>query len=545
MLLKTVYVTARDRVRLTEIGQVLLSYGLQDLIRILGLNTLIGRHLKLQAPAENQPQQLRRALEALGPTFVKLGQILATRGDLLDDNWTSELEKLHSNVSTLPWENLCDQISASLGAPPEEVFAEFSTTPLAAASMAQVYRARLHSGEAVVVKVLRPGLEKTINADLRLLAWLAEFIEQQSPELARFQPRQLVRQLSTALHHELDLSHELTNCQHFAQNFQDRPEIVIPRVWPEYSSSLLLVQEFIPGTEPVSSGFLTNAGFDGPALAQRGAYAFMQMVFEDRLYHADPHAGNLMAVGDNQVAFIDFGMVGQLSARRRNQLLMMLQSLAARESEGLVNTLIQWSGDGLPDVSLLELAAQDFLDRMGPGELQLGRALMTILAIAREYKLSLPPDLVLLFKALITADVVLHRIDPDFDIIQTLTPFLRKAILKRYGLKESRQRMRKMGMEMIEASEGLPQTLNLLLRRLQNGKLNVDLNATNLSNLTNSLERSALTLAIAIITGAFTLGIAPWLTSSTLTIFGIPIFQSLSVLVVIAGVFLLALRMRK
>ncbi|VFS46533.1 Probable ubiquinone biosynthesis protein UbiB [Budvicia aquatica] len=240
--------------------------------------------------------------------------------------------------------------------------------------MAQVYRARLHSGEAVVVKVLRPGLEKTINADLRLLAWLAEFIEQQSPELARFQPRQLVRQLSTALHHELDLSHELTNCQHFAQNFQDRPEIVIPRVWPEYSSSLLLVQEFIPGTEPASSGFLTNAGFDGPALAQRGAYAFMQMVFEDRLYHADPHAGNLMAVGDNQVAFIDFGMVGQLSARRRNQLLMMLQSLAARESEGLVNTLIQWSGDGLPDVSLLELAAQDFLDRMGPGELQLGRS---------------------------------------------------------------------------------------------------------------------------------------------------------------------------
>ena len=170
---------------------------------------------------------------------------------------------------------------------------------------------------------------------------------------------------------------------------------------------------------------------------------------------------------------------------------------------------------------------------------------MTILAIAREYKLSLPPDLVLLFKALITADGVLHRIDPDFDIIQTLTPFLRKAILKRYGLKESRQRMRKMGMEMIEASEGLPQTLNLLLRRLQNGKLNVDLNATNLSNLTNSLERSALTLAIAIITGAFTLGIAPWLTGSTLTIFGIPIFQSLSVLVVIAGVFLLALRMRK
>ncbi|AKJ40803.1 ABC1 kinase family protein [Pragia fontium] len=545
MLLKTVYVTTRDRVRLKEIGQVLLSYGLQDLIRILGLSTLLGNPLNPQKPVENQPQQLRRALESLGPTFVKLGQILATRADLLDERWTSELEKLHSNVATLPWQDICQRVSDSLGASPDEVFAEFCTTPLAAASMAQVYRARLHSGEEVVIKVLRPGLEKTINADLRLLAWLAEVIEQQSPELARFHPLQLVRQLSTALHHELDLNHEASNTQYFAQNFEQRPNIVIPRIWPEYSSSCLLVQEYIPGIKPSSAEQLAQSGFDGPLLAKRGAEAFMQMVFEDRLYHADPHAGNLMAIGDNQVAFIDFGMVGQLSARRRNQLLMMLRALAERESEGLVSTLIGWSDEGVPDAAVLELAAQDFFDRLGPGELQLGKALLTMLSTAREYQLNLPPDLVLLFKALITADGVLHRLDPDFDIIQTLEPFLRKEMVKHYGLKASRQRMRKIGLGMIDASEDFPQTLSLLLRRLRHGKPNVDINVSNLQSLANSLERSAITLAIAVVTGAFALGISPWLISSSWTIFGIPIFQTVSMLLVAAGIFLLVLRLRK
>lgn len=543
MLLKTVFVTTRDRVRLRAIGQVLINYGLQDLVHMLGLSSLFGRYSRSAEPSENQPQRLRQALESLGPTFVKLGQILATRSDLLSDEWTKELEKLHSNVTTLPWESMHEQITASLGAPVEEVFAEFNTTPLAAASMAQVYRARLHSGEDVVVKVLRPDLAKTIHADLRLLAWLAEFIEQQSPQLARFSPGLLVRQLATALNHELDLCYEAANTQHFERNFHNRPDIAIPRIWPQYSSTRLLVQEFIPGTKPQNTEQLALAGFHGPTLAARGALAFMQMVFEDRLYHADPHAGNLMALPGDRVAFIDFGMVGQLSIRRRNQLLSLMQALANRDCEGLVSVLIKWSSDSIAEVGVLEQAAQDFLERLGYGELKMGVALMTMLSIAREYQLSLPPDLVLLFKALITADGVLHRIDPEFDIIKTLQPFLRNAVIKRYSLRATRQRTHRMGIEMLEASEELPQVLNLLVRRIRQGKAHVDIDMKNLSSLGGSLERSALTLAIAIVTAAFALGIAPWLLSQTFSIFGIPVFPTLSALLVLGGIVWLAWRM--
>ncbi|WP_111741976.1 ABC1 kinase family protein [Leminorella richardii] len=543
-MLKTVYVTARDRVRLKAIGQVLFNYGLQDLIRILGLGALFGRRTSNDTVPDNQPQRLRQALEALGPTFVKLGQILATRADLFDETWTRELEKLHSNVTAVPWEQICHRISDSLGAQPEEVFAEFDRTPLAAASMAQVYRARLHSGEEVVVKVLKPGLKETIEADLRLLAWLAELIEQQSPELARFHPRQLVRQLATALNNELDLTFEAKNTQRFSENFADRPDIVIPRLWPEYATEHLMVQSYIPGTPPQSQQQLADAGFDGPTLARKGALAFMQMVFLDRLYHADPHAGNLMAVGDNQVAFIDFGMAGQISERRCNQLLLMMQSLSERESEGLVNTLIRWSEDAGPDSAVLELAVQDFYQRVGPGELTLGHALVTILAIAREYRLSLPPDLVLLFKALITADGVLRRIDPNIDIIGTLKPFLRQTMLKHYGAGASGRRLKRVGIELVELCEALPQTLSLVLRRLQHGKFQADLEVKNLNELGRSLERSAMTLAVAIVTAAFALGLAPWLLASNLTLFGIPLFPLLCLGAVGTGIFLLALRLR-
>ena len=206
--------------------------------------------------------------------------------------------------------------------------------------MAQIYRARLHSGEQVVVKVLRPGLAKTIHADLRLLASLAETVEQQSPALARYRPRQMVRALATALNHELDLTHEGHNCDRVAGMFARQPDVVVPKIYWQYSSPRLLVQEYLPGTAPESPEQLAAAGFDGPLLAQRGARAFMSMVLEHRLYHADPHPGNVMALSGNRVGFIDFGMVGQLSERRRNQLLLLLQAIADRQSEGIVNTLI-------------------------------------------------------------------------------------------------------------------------------------------------------------------------------------------------------------
>lgn len=546
-MLKMVLVTARDRARLKEISAVLIRYGLQDVIRLLGLSTLLSGGEGGGEPQDNQtlPQRLRAALEALGPTFVKFGQILATRSDLLDSSWTDELDRLHSQATTLAWSELAPQITADLGGDPHQLFAEFDQAPLAAASMAQIYRARLHSGEAVVIKVLRPGLAKTIHADLRLLAYLAETVEQQSPALARYRPRQMVRALATALNHELDLTHEGNNCERVALQFAQQPEVVIPKIYWQWSSKRLLVQEFLPGIAPENPQQLATAGFDGPLLAQRGAQAFMKMVLEHRLYHADPHPGNLMALADNRVGFIDFGMVGQLSERRRNQLLLLLQAIAERESGGIVNTLIAWSDSDPLDLLDLELAAQNFLDKQASATLTLGKALTDLLVMAREHQLALPPDLVLLFKALITADGVLHRLDPNFDIIATLKPMLQQVMLQRYTPEAVRRRMLALGGEALDAGEELPQTLRLLMRRLKRGQISADINLKNISQLSKALERSAVTLAIAIVTAAFTLGLAPYLMQSSVRLWGIPLFPALGGLVCLGGVLLLALRLRR
>ncbi|CAI0726905.1 MULTISPECIES: ABC1 kinase family protein [Serratia] len=546
-MLKMVLVTARDRARLKEISAVLIRYGLQDVIRLLGLSTLLSGGEGGGEPQDNQtlPQRLRAALEALGPTFVKFGQILATRSDLLDSSWTDELDRLHSQATTLAWSELAPQITADLGGDPHHLFAEFDQAPLAAASMAQIYRARLHSGEAVVIKVLRPGLAKTIHADLRLLAYLAETVEQQSPALARYRPRQMVRALATALNHELDLTHEGNNCERVAQQFAQQPEVVIPKIYWQWSSKRLLVQEFLPGIAPENPQQLATAGFDGPLLAQRGAQAFMKMVLEHRLYHADPHPGNLMALADNRVGFIDFGMVGQLSERRRNQLLLLLQAIAERESGGIVNTLIAWSDSDPLDLLDLELAAQNFLDKQASATLTLGKALTDLLVMAREHQLALPPDLVLLFKALITADGVLHRLDPNFDIIATLKPMLQQVMLQRYTPEAVRRRMLALGGEALDAGEELPQTLRLLMRRLKRGQISADINLKNISQLSKALERAAVTLAIAIVTAAFTLGLAPYLMQSSVRLWGIPLFPALGGLACLGGVLLLALRLRR
>lgn len=542
-MLKMVLVTARDRARLKEISTVLIRYGLQDVIRLLGLSNLLSGAEGSSERQDGQtlPQRLRAALEALGPTFVKFGQILATRSDLLDASWTDELDRLHSQASTLSWEQLAPQIRADLKGDPHSLFAEFDESPLAAASMAQIYRARLHSGEAVVIKVLRPGLAKTIQADLRLLTYLAETVEQQSPALARYRPRQMVRALATALTHELDLTHEGNNCERVAQ----QPNVVIPKIYWQWSSQRLLVQEFLPGIAPENPQQLATAGLDGPLLAQRGAQAFMKMVLEHRLYHADPHPGNVMALADNRVGFIDFGMVGQLSERRRNQLLLLLQAIAERESAGIVNTLIAWSDSDPLDLLDLELAAQNFLDKQASATLTLGKALTDLLVMVREHQLALPPDLVLLFKALITADGVLHRLDPHFDIIATLKPMLQQVMLRRYTPEAVRRRMLALGGEALDASEELPQTLRLLMRRLKGGKISADINVKNIDQLSKALERAAITLAIAIVTAAFALGLAPYLMHSSLRLWGIPLFPALGALACLGGVLLLVLRLRR
>lgn len=329
-LLETAWVAARDRKRLADIMRVLANFGLDDLFTRLGLAGLLTREANSRSPQNQEPApvRLRLAIETLGATFIKLGQILSTRGDLLAPEWISELEKLQSQVPALPWEAIKTQIEQDLGAPINEVFSQFNQEPLAAGSIAQVYRARLregdatHSGDEVIVKVRRPGLGPLIEADLRLLGHIAALAEQQWAQLARYRMQDVLQHLGAAMAEELDFLTEARNSEIIAAHFHTNPYIKIPRVYSAFTSEGLMVQEYIDGIEPKNSAVITAAGLNGKLLAERGAQGFLHSMLLGGIFHADPHPGNLRALQGNRVAFIDFGMVGRLGARRREQLLV-------------------------------------------------------------------------------------------------------------------------------------------------------------------------------------------------------------------------------
>jgi ubiquinone biosynthesis protein len=304
---------ARELPRLREISMVFVRHGLGDFLRRAGIAPVIeaaGFVLQWgEAPGIAQlemPQRVRLAFEQLGPTFVKLGQILSTREDLLPPAWTTELALLHSHVTPVPFEDLLPQVERALGRSPFEVFSDLEREPYAAASIAQIHRARLSGGTPVVLKIRRPGIEAKIDSDLRILDYLAQLAERELPELGRYHPVQIVGQLRRSLERELDLAVEAHNTERFARNFADDLDILVPRVYWEWTSSTMNVQEHIEGIRGNDVAAIENAGLDRKALAERGIDAVLKMILVDGCFHADPHPGNLIFLPGNRIALIEF-----------------------------------------------------------------------------------------------------------------------------------------------------------------------------------------------------------------------------------------------
>ncbi|MGK2952927.1 MAG: ABC1 kinase family protein, partial [Thiobacillus sp.] len=326
MLWETISVV-RDLPRLHEIASVMIRYGWGDLVRLLGISGALERagqvlhwHSTSEISQLEAPVRIRRALEELGPTFVKLGQLLATRVDLFPPHWITEFEKLHSHVPAVPYEILHPHLVTSLKGEPAEVFAEFDPVPMAAASIAQVHRARLKDGTPVVVKIRRPGIENVIQADLRILEHAARLLESEVADSRRYDPVHIISQFRRSLNRELDLVKEARNIDQFARHFADDPLVKIPKVYWDHTSSHVYVQEEIIGLAGMTPAMLRSHGLDPKLLAARGADTVLRMVLEHGYFHADPHPGNILFLPDNRIGIIDFGMVGMLTPSRRNQI---------------------------------------------------------------------------------------------------------------------------------------------------------------------------------------------------------------------------------
>lgn len=530
-MLEPTWTALKHHRRLHQIIATLVRFGAQDVVVRLGLGRLLTQ--VSAEPGESLPastaQRVRMALETLGPTFIKCGQILASRSDILPPAWVTELQGLHSQVATLPWEALQAQVLEDLGGALEEVFAAFDTHPLAAASMAQVYRARLHNGEEVVVKVQRPGLRGKITADLQLLESVAQLIEQ-NEALAVYQPRQMVRQLARAMLEELDFTQEGQHCDSVAQHFEHDPAIVIPRIHWAYSSQRLLVQEFLPSFTPLEREALIAQGLDPGLLAQRGAKAFIKMLLEDGLFHGDPHPGNLRAMSDNRVGFIDFGMVGRLDERRRLEVMTFMRALTQGSTETLISVLIDWNGERVQDVTLIERAARQYMARHTRPPLKMSPLITDFLDVMREYRLLLPPDLLVLFKALITADGVLTRLDPELDLVATAKPAVQKMFREQLSWKVARR----LGIEGLELGRGvlgdLPQLTRLMVHRLKHGVLDLKVDVPGVEKLERSLRLASTRLSLALLISALLIAFGPQIAAAG------PVWQGLSAIGWLAGI---------
>jgi len=536
-MLRALAGTARDLGRLQEIGAVLLRYGFGDLVGRLGI-ILHWKDADQRAPLGG-PQRARLALQELGPAFVKLGQILATRVDLFPPEWIAEFEKLQDQAPPAAAQEVRAQLVEDLGTAPEEAFAAFDPEPVAAGSIAQVHRARLADGTEVAVKVRRPGIVPVVEADLRLLARFAEILEARFPDLARFRPREVVRQFTRTLRTELDLAAECRNAERVAQNFREHPEIVVPAVYWAWTGERVNVQAFVDGTPSRDAEALEAAGLDRRVLAHRGAQAMLKMVLEDGFFHADPHPGNVFYLPGDRVAFIDFGMAGHLSERRRDELVQLLNGLVGRDADAVVDILLGWAGAARVDAEKVSLDVDAFIDRyhgLPLHELRMGAMLADMTALLREHQLALPPDLALVLKACVTLETYGRELDPQFDMVGEAAPFLQAATLERFGPARLAKRGWRAGRMLLEVLSDLPHDLRELLRSAKTGKLQVHVDLTSLHRFGVQLDGAANRLAVGIVTAAFIVGSAIVMTvEGGPTLLGLPFFGLLGFLGALVG----------
>lgn len=417
----------KDLRRLNELSNTLIKYGFGDLIRRMGLADSLERAGKLirYQMADDflhlQPhERARRAMEEMGPTFIKLGQILATRVDLFPAEWIDEFGKLQDEVPAVPFTDLQPQVERSLGQPLNRVFRIVDEKPLGTASMAQVHRATTVKGERVVLKIRKPNIRDKIEADLRLLKYVAKLAESQSAELKRYSPFQIVREFERSLIRELDFSVECKNAERIAQNLKQFNFVKIPRIYWEWTCEDLNVQEFIEGIPARNVREIDAAGLDRKLIARRGAKVAWHMMLVDGFFHADPHPGNILVLPRNQIAILDFGMVGKLSNTRRDQLMKLVRHAVFREIPAAVRILQQWSNK-TGNFEQLVSECEDFMQQyygVPLDQLNIPQIITQAADTLREHDIALPPDIAMLSKTCITLEGFGRLMYPQFDLMQ-------------------------------------------------------------------------------------------------------------------------------
>jgi ubiquinone biosynthesis protein len=463
--------------------------------------TFVGKRQALKAGG---PERLVMALEELGPTFIKFGQILSTRSYMLPSDYAVALARLQDEVSPFPVEDARRIIREELGKDVEHLFASFEDTPVASASIAQVHRATLFSGEEVVVKVRRPGVQETLELDIVILHELAELLETHVPESRRYDPRGIVREFERTSRREIDFTTEAANLDVFRHNFADVPDIHIPRVFRNLSTGKVLTTEYIHGIKISNVDELTKASIDLPGVARIGARAVLKQVFEDGLFHADPHPGNLFVTPDGKIAPVDFGIVGRLTHQEMEDLADLFIGVVKGDGQRLLAAIEKMNM--LPEDADRRSALEDamlFLDKYRSqdlGDHNMKQMFGEVIYFMRRYRVRVKTELLLLSKALGTYEDVGRKLDPNFNMLQESRPYVEKMIRRKYGLR-SLLKGRSLG-EVMSNLAAIPSDLANVMELAKEGKLKIEFEHIGLEQLTSQIERSGNRLSFSLIIAA-------------------------------------------
>jgi ubiquinone biosynthesis protein len=505
MRISTIPQIYRNVNRLTEILSVLSKYGLADWISRLHLDFAQGLFRDADGEAlsrHTREARIRLALSELGPTFIKLGQLLSTRPDLVGHKLAGELQRLQENVPPDPPQSVREAVENELGQPIDELFAEFDNTPLASASIGQVHRAQLHSGQVVVVKVQRQGIQDTVHKDLEVLAGLARMVNG-LPEFAPYRPVATVAELQRTLRRELDFGREERNLQQFANRFADNPHVRIPQPVSELCTPRVLTMQLLEGVKLNDEERLKTIGADRDELAQRGAEIYLQMVFRDGHYHADPHPGNVLVIARDTLGLLDFGMVGRLDEPLRERIEEMLWALVSGDAMQLVNALSNLADippqidRGALRVDVADFVADYATQRMD--RFSLSDALTEMMEIVFRYRIALYPQVALLIKLLITLEGTLQLLNPRVSLIEMLRPHRRWLLSRRLSPARRMRKLQRLWSEVENLVEFMPRYLLEMAGQIQTGKFEVHLNH-------RGLEPSVNRLALGLLVSSLFLG---------------------------------------
>ena len=502
MKLSTIPNVYRNVARAREIVSVLSKYGLADWISRLNMDFAknIFKDPSGEAIADHsRDARIRLALSELGPTFIKFGQLLSTRPDLVGASLANELGQLCSDAPIDPIQEIRTIVEEDLGQPIDTIFRSFSDEPLASASIGQVHAATLMTGEHVVVKVQHPGIAQTIRKDVDVMGGLAQLAER-IPEFAAYNPSKTFAEFQRTLIRELDFGREERNLQQFAARFDDDPTVTIPDPISDYCTSRVLTMQRLDGIKLKEITGEINSGLDPEKLAMNGANLYLEMIFVDGHYHADPHPGNILVQNGNVIGLLDFGMVGRIDEAIREDIEEMMFALVQGDSIHLAS-VISRIGDIPPnlDKSAFRTDLADFVSHFAGQSLEhfdLASALTEMADMIFRYKITLPPQVSMLLKTLITLEGTAKLLNPTFSIVEVMRPFHRRALMRRLSPKRRIRKLRRAYMEVEHLLSVLPGRLTEILDQVQSGTFDVHLDHRGLSPSINRLVLGMLTSAL-------------------------------------------------